>query len=325
MSIYLQTTSAPYSPTNLLPVTAGGTATGTAFTQGSVVFAGAGGTYSQDNANLFWNDTALALGIGTQNPATTLDVEGSQNTVLQVGSSNIAGTSIQLNNTTTGAHSYQVFATGSTNVSGTGNFGVYDVTANRTPFVLNGATSIIATTNNGVYAWSTAANFANLTVDSGISRISAAELAIGNGTQGDFSGTLAVGKIGVGNSAPAEVLDVTGNVRTKHLRGSTNTPTIAAGTGAGTGPTVSIVGTDLAGTITVTTGTLPTVNAVICTVTFNTAYTAAPYVVFSLASAVTTTPNVYVSGTTTTAFSLQDNNASLAATTTYKWNYIVIQ
>jgi hypothetical protein len=35
----------------------GGTGTGTAFTQGSVVFAGASGTYAQDNAKLYWDDT----------------------------------------------------------------------------------------------------------------------------------------------------------------------------------------------------------------------------------------------------------------------------
>ena len=39
--------------TETLPVTNGGTGTGTAFTQGSVVFAGASGNYTQSNANLF--------------------------------------------------------------------------------------------------------------------------------------------------------------------------------------------------------------------------------------------------------------------------------
>ena len=51
--------------TGVLPVANGGTGTGTAFTAGSVVFAGSGGTYGQDNANLFWDDTNNRLGIGT--------------------------------------------------------------------------------------------------------------------------------------------------------------------------------------------------------------------------------------------------------------------
>jgi len=38
------------------------------------------------------------------------------------------------------------------------------------------------------------------------------------------------------------------------LLGGSATPAIAAGTGAGTTPTISIAGNDMAGTITVTTG-----------------------------------------------------------------------
>lgn len=50
-----------------LGVARGGTGTGTAFTAGSVVFAGASGVYSQDNANFFFDDTnnQLLLGRGT--------------------------------------------------------------------------------------------------------------------------------------------------------------------------------------------------------------------------------------------------------------------
>ena len=43
--------------TGTLPVTSGGTGTATAFTAGSVVFAGASGVYAQDNTNFFWDDT----------------------------------------------------------------------------------------------------------------------------------------------------------------------------------------------------------------------------------------------------------------------------
>jgi hypothetical protein len=59
-----------------LPVASGGTGTTTALTTGSVVFAGASGVYSQDNANLFWDDTNNRLGIGTNAPATSLGVVG---------------------------------------------------------------------------------------------------------------------------------------------------------------------------------------------------------------------------------------------------------
>jgi hypothetical protein len=62
--------------TGTLPVANGGTGTSTAFTTGSVVFAGASGVYSQDNANFFWDDTNNRLGIGTTTPTQSLDVNG---------------------------------------------------------------------------------------------------------------------------------------------------------------------------------------------------------------------------------------------------------
>ena len=46
------------------------------FTQGSVMFAGSDGLLSQDNNNLFWDDTLNRLGIGNSSPASFLDVVG---------------------------------------------------------------------------------------------------------------------------------------------------------------------------------------------------------------------------------------------------------
>lgn len=60
--------------TGVLPVANGGTNTSTAFTAGSVVFAGASGTYTQDNSGLFFNTTSNLLGIGTASPSYALDV-----------------------------------------------------------------------------------------------------------------------------------------------------------------------------------------------------------------------------------------------------------
>jgi hypothetical protein len=57
-----------------LGVANGGTGTGTAFTSGSLVFAGSAGVYSQDNANLFWDDTNNRLGVGTAAPGYLLQV-----------------------------------------------------------------------------------------------------------------------------------------------------------------------------------------------------------------------------------------------------------
>jgi hypothetical protein len=62
--------------TGIVPVANGGTGTGTAFTAGSLVFAGASGLYSQNNAQLFWNNTNQRLGIGTPAPTNKLSVSG---------------------------------------------------------------------------------------------------------------------------------------------------------------------------------------------------------------------------------------------------------
>jgi len=62
--------------TGTLPVGNGGTGTATTFTAGSLVFADASGNYTQNNANLFWNNTLTRLGINTNTPQVALDVVG---------------------------------------------------------------------------------------------------------------------------------------------------------------------------------------------------------------------------------------------------------
>lgn len=60
----------------VLPVANGGTGTSTQFTQGSVVFAGASGVYSQDNSAFFWDPSTNRLGVGTNVPKNSLDIAG---------------------------------------------------------------------------------------------------------------------------------------------------------------------------------------------------------------------------------------------------------
>lgn len=53
------------------------------FTQGSVIFAGALGVLSQDNANLFWDDTNNRLGVGTATPGYRFDFRGPNSNITQ--------------------------------------------------------------------------------------------------------------------------------------------------------------------------------------------------------------------------------------------------
>jgi len=121
-------------------------------------------------------------------------------------------------------------------------------------------------------------------------------------------------------------------VQLSHLIGNTSTPGIAAGTGAGTGPTVSVTGTDLGGFISVTTGTAPTLSATVVTITFNVAYGTAPRCVSltpanALTAALSGLGMVFVdqAGITTTTFAITAGATALTGSVAYKWYYSCIQ
>lgn len=112
---------------------------------------------------------------------------------------------------------------------------------------------------------------------------------------------------------------------TSHIIGNSSTPTISVNGVSGT--SASITGTDLAGEITFTTSNSSIASGTILTVTFNTAFTAAPYVVFSPSNdkAPNASPYIYVTNRSTTVFDLAFNASYIQAGTTYKWTYQVIQ
>jgi hypothetical protein len=92
--------------TGTLPVANGGTNTSTAFTAGSVVFAGSGGTYTQNNTGLYFNNTNKTLSIGKKNDDGdyVLDMENSTsaNAIQQIRSMNAtSSTRIRVRNDST--------------------------------------------------------------------------------------------------------------------------------------------------------------------------------------------------------------------------------
>lgn len=155
-------------------------------------------------------------------------------------------------------------------------------------------------------------------------------------------------KVGIGSNwnpttLPDETLDVTGNIRIKHLRGSTSTPTGAAVANpygaAGNSPSVVTftTATDLAGIITITTGASGLLSSiisplliyrVILNVTFNTAYGTAPIVVLTPANLASASLNggsqVYTTATVN-GFSIIAGTTALTPSTQYEWHYHIIQ
>lgn len=113
----------------------------------------------------------------------------------------------------------------------------------------------------------------------------------------------------------------------QRLHGSGSAPAITVNTGAGTGATASIVGTDVAGTITIVTGTSPVASGIICRVTF-TANSSAPDVVFSPTdtdiSAVQYS-RFRVGNRAGSQFELVNTGVALDASSTYTFTYHVIR
>ena len=121
---------------------------------------------------------------------------------------------------------------------------------------------------------------------------------------------------------------LSGSLSVPHIVGNSTPPSITAGASAGTSPTVSVTGTDLAFSITITTGTSPAASGVIATVTFNTAYGSSPkkHVTPTNASAASLSgANMVYPTSTTTTFVLNANTTALSASTTYTFDVICVQ
>ena len=127
--------------TGILGGANGGTGTSATFTQGSVLFSGFGGIFSQDNANFFWNNGTKRLGIGTTTPNQQLEITqnfrlppstattgiifsgantfihnfGTANTFLGVGAGNVSMTGI--NNTGIGPSALTLTSSGFQNTA----------------------------------------------------------------------------------------------------------------------------------------------------------------------------------------------------------------
>lgn len=117
-----------------------------ALTTGSVLFAGAAGAVAQDNSNFFWDDTNNRLGIGTNTPASALDVSVVNASIF---------TSIQVRNTSvaTAAIGAQFFASNGTQALQMGVMGSAATALSAAPNMTSGVPFIqnFNTTGQALY------------------------------------------------------------------------------------------------------------------------------------------------------------------------------
>lgn len=123
------------------------------------------------------------------------------------------------------------------------------------------------------------------------------------------------------NSIAVRNISISGPLTIGHL--STQGPTPSASTGAvGGGGTVSISGNDTAGTININTGSGPSVNTTLMTITFRAAYTATPRVLLMPRTAGAATAHAYVIPSSTN-FRILAVNPPAGSTLTF--DYFVTQ
>jgi hypothetical protein len=130
----------------------------TTLTPGSVLFSGTGGLISQDNTNLFWDDTNNFLGIGpTGGPSALLDIHSAtQNVFIQVNATSTNNSQVAFLNGgvgkwrignlyNAGANDFIIYDTTNTlsrlTIKNTGQTFIGSTTTSSGSFVVNNATS----------------------------------------------------------------------------------------------------------------------------------------------------------------------------------------
>lgn len=131
------------------------------------------------------------------------------------------------------------------------------------------------------------------------------------------------GNVGILNNAPVHPLEVTGRAKATLMQGGSGTPTSVFGTGAGTGPVLGTLSGNSNGfSLTFTTGTTPSANGNVISITYPTSFTTTSYPVFSAKNAQTATDisKFYISAATGSAFTLTANG-TLTASTQYSFYF----
>lgn len=191
--------------TNVLSVGNGGTGA-SSFTSGSILFSN-GTLITQDNANLFFDDTNNRLGIGTAVPAYTLDVSG---TGRFTGALTGAAASFSGMITSTVGNNAKIFDS----ASATTGYQYFQMS--------NSVGTMVLGVDNNAGTGLAINSLANAVV---LNNSANAPLILGTNNTTRMTITSA-GNVGIGTSSPSEVLQVSGNIRGSnrlYLNDGTNT------------------------------------------------------------------------------------------------------
>jgi hypothetical protein len=154
-------------------------------------------------------------------------------------------------------------------------------------------------------------------------------ISIGQSATNTTANSIQLGNSSITKVNTSGAITTSSDIIAKHLKGNSGALSIAASTGAGTSPSaLSVTGTDMSGVVTLTTGSSPTINAILATITYNSAFSTAPVVVITPANAATaslTSAQAVWVNINTGNFTINTNATALNASTIYKWNYVVIQ
>jgi hypothetical protein len=134
-----------------------------------------------------------------------------------------------------------------------------------------------------------------------------------------------VSNVGINKSAPTQPLDVTGRARADVFCNSGKTPTVAYGTGAGTGPITGLLdgGSNFI-RFSFTTGTTPTLNAIIATITVPDAFPSLCWpVTDGDANYIAFRDRFYVETVNGSSFRIRNRGTALPASTPFQM-YIMV-
>lgn len=259
------------------------------------------------------------FGVGGDTPSGNLTNAGMQ----LLGSTNLNARAVSNGQTTAtmgAGNSSAVFVIGSSPITkaASGTHPLVAGLAVRAP-VINSGSATVTNSATAFFAGSPTGATNNYTIYSiGVNRLDTLQT-----TQFKFGGSF-------GTSGQMPIINGSGALSwvTAYTGLITGTPTIVAGTGAGTSPTVSVTTNGKQLQVTVTTGTLPTgTNATIATVTLPNALSYTPLPVFSSASAATALLNgasmIYMTSTGTANVTITSGTTALTAATTYVWNIVL--